>query len=87
MGMMNKYILKGHKPVVEKDLLTWGRWFEDGDKRRVALTKVGKWTVSTVFLGLDHSEEAWAFAERMRPINQRDKESHLDSYRGWNESK
>jgi hypothetical protein len=57
-----QYILRGHEPVLEEDLLTWGRWFEEND-RHVRLTRVGPYTVSTVFLGLDHS-----FARHGPPI-------------------
>jgi hypothetical protein len=48
-----RYILVGHEPVEEPDLLTWGQWFEEAD-RHVALTEQGDVRVSTVFLGLDH---------------------------------
>ena len=49
------YILIGQTPVVEPDLLTWARWFEESD-RRVGETRVlDTARVSTVFLGLDHS--------------------------------
>jgi hypothetical protein len=41
-------------PVPEPDLLTWARWFETAD-RAVARTAVGPYTVSTVFLGIDHA--------------------------------
>lgn len=54
---MNKYILndKG-EPVIEKDLLKWGKWFEgSGDKRKVASTTINDYFVSTVFLGLDYN--------------------------------
>lgn len=53
--MNDKYILdeKGN-PKEEKDLLTWGKWFETAD-RIIAKTKIGKSEISTVFLGLDHS--------------------------------
>jgi len=38
------------------DLITWGRFFEDIDARRVARTEVAEGVeVSTVFLGIDHS--------------------------------
>lgn len=41
--------------VVEKDLMTWARWLESaGTKRQVGENIVGDYTVSTVFLGLDH---------------------------------
>jgi hypothetical protein len=36
------------EPVSEPDLLTWARWFETADRR------VAVYSVSTVFLGLDH---------------------------------
>lgn len=53
--MIDRYILVGQTPVPEPDLLTWARWFEERDNRRVALTRVFDIAeVSTVFLGLDH---------------------------------
>ncbi|MEE8607179.1 MAG: hypothetical protein V3S55_06230 [Nitrospiraceae bacterium] len=52
--MSDKYILEDKKPVLEPDLLAWGRWFETAD-RHVAKTDVGEVHVSTVFLALDHN--------------------------------
>ena len=52
--MNNKYILKGHIPILEPDLLTWAKWFETAD-RKVANDIFDNVRVSTVFLGLDHS--------------------------------
>lgn len=52
--MSAKYILVGHKPKLEPDLLKWAEWFANGDARRVAHDVVGAVRVSTVFLGLDH---------------------------------
>lgn len=52
--MARKYILKGKKPVPCDNVLKWGRWFETA-KRKVALTKQGRVSVSTVFLGLNHN--------------------------------
>ena len=50
-----RYILIGHSPVPEPDLLAWAKWFETAE-RRVKLTHVlGLVRVSTVFLALDHS--------------------------------
>lgn len=52
--MNDKYILdENHAPIVEPDLLTWGRWMQNAN-RHVARTMVGDVRVSTVFLGLDH---------------------------------
>jgi len=50
----NRYILDGHTPVREDDLMAWARWMQTAD-RHVALTEHELFTVSTVFLGLDHS--------------------------------
>lgn len=48
------YVLDGRTPVAEPNLLLWSYWFETNE-RHVARTMVGGYTVSTVFLGLDHS--------------------------------
>jgi hypothetical protein len=50
-----KYILDGHTPVPCEDVLEWGAWYEDPSHRRVGLTDVGMFHVSTVFLGIDHN--------------------------------
>lgn len=50
------YILDENRKVIEADLMTWARWFQDSkEKRRVALFEQGGIRVSTVFLGLDHN--------------------------------
>lgn len=51
--MSEHYILDGHTPV-KTDLMTWARWFVEGDHRQVKQTLMGDVDVSTVFLGLDH---------------------------------
>jgi len=49
-----KYILDGHKAVLEPDLIKWAIWFGTA-KRHVAKTEITpEIKVSTVFLGLDH---------------------------------
>lgn len=52
---MNNYILndKG-EPVVEEDILKWGKWFQNNN-RSLSKTEIPDGFVSTVFLGLDHS--------------------------------
>jgi hypothetical protein len=54
-----RYVLDDDgNPRPEPDLMTWARWFESFD-RHVALDRLPNGvSVSTVFLGLDHS---WAF--------------------------
>ena len=47
------YILDGHEPVPERDIMAWSRWFESAD-RHVRNTARDDVRVSTVFLGLDH---------------------------------
>lgn len=53
------WILDGKTPVPVKDVLEWGRWFEEtarAGKRHVAQTDLGDGVrVSTVFLGIDHN--------------------------------
>lgn len=49
----SRYILNGHTPVPEPDLMTWAKAFEF-ENHDVAQTMVGEARVSTVFLGLDH---------------------------------
>jgi len=51
------YILneKG-EPIRESNLYTWAKWLETNwPARRVSHEKVGRYTISTVFLGLDYS--------------------------------
>jgi len=58
-GFNGRYVLNEQgQPMPEPDLLTWARWMENIDARRVEYTELesGAW-ISTVFLGLDHS---WA---------------------------
>lgn len=53
--MSDKYILIDKKPVQTTDLLLWANQFENANARRIGLTKVGKYEISTVFLGIDHN--------------------------------
>ena len=48
------YKLDGHDPVPVDDTLEWARWLETAD-RRVASDVIGRYHVSTVFLGTDHN--------------------------------
>ena len=38
--MTDRYILDGKTPVEEPDLIKWGKWFEEHDNRRVAVTYI-----------------------------------------------
>lgn len=54
--MNDKYILnKDGEPLLEPDLMTWGKAFEKASDRIVKQEHIGDLFVSTVFLGLDHS--------------------------------
>lgn len=46
-------ILKGHEVVPVDSMWTWAKW-RATNKTHVAVDMMGKCTVSTVFLGLDH---------------------------------
>jgi hypothetical protein len=57
------------EPVFEPDLLTWARWFEKTENRRVAFDDLGELgQVSTVFLGLDHNWQRFFDPLRYRPV-------------------
>lgn len=51
--MTRKYILNGHRPVLEPDLLTWAAWYEVHTHRMVAWTHTTSGDVSTVFLSIE----------------------------------
>jgi len=52
---MRYYILdENHQAIPCEDMNQWTKAFEDAS-RRVALDFVGKYRISTVFLGLDHN--------------------------------
>lgn len=53
-GMNRKWILDGHRPV-RANLMTWAKWYENADLRRVAQDYIGDVHISTVFIGVDHS--------------------------------
>lgn len=52
--MQHNYILKGRKVVECRDMIKWCKWMSKVD-RHVAKTVRKGVTVSTVFLGIDHS--------------------------------
>jgi len=53
---MDKWIWERNKPpVLEPDLLVWGRWFETADRHVAKTQRTRGVRVSTVFLGIDHN--------------------------------
>lgn len=55
---MDFYILKNKRPIKTKDMKFWCDWMfgkNNAKNRNVAVTKIGRVTVSTVFLGIDHN--------------------------------
>lgn len=52
--MTQTYILENKIPIPVEDINLWGRWFENVENKRVALTEFDNLRVSTVFLGIDH---------------------------------
>jgi len=89
ISIMDRYILNGHEPVYEPDMIKWAKWFGSAN-RIVARTRVGRSTVSTVFLGIDHSfgfeEQTPILFETM--IRDRNGEFHDDQWRyeTWDEA-
>jgi hypothetical protein len=85
--MTDKYILDGKTPVPCDDLLEWGRWLEDSD-RRVAYTKTWTYRVSTVFLGLNHNfmeGEPLLFESMVFPMGGWE-EQEMARYSTWDEA-
>lgn len=52
-----KYILNNKgEPVLEPDLITWAKWFENSlEQRRVGFDEVGNYAILTVFLSMNYS--------------------------------
>jgi hypothetical protein len=51
---MNYILNENGNPVLEQDIIAWAHWFETA-ARRVAHDTISDASVSTVFLGIDHS--------------------------------
>lgn len=51
---MHMYILKGKQVVETDDINELNKFFADDELRRVNLTKLGNFVISTVFLTVDH---------------------------------
>lgn len=79
------YVLDGKTPVFEPDLYKWGEWFETAN-RQVEVNIIDDVTLSTVFLGLDHSWSAGppVLFETMIFGGERDQETHR--YCTWDEA-
>ena len=53
---MDFYILnENDEPVIEKEIFTWSRWMGNSNRKIVAKETYKNLTISTVFLGMDHS--------------------------------
>ena len=52
--MSDLFILDGKTPVRCYDILRWADWRSKTNKK-IKLNKVGKSTISTIFLGIDHN--------------------------------
>jgi hypothetical protein len=50
---VRQYILDGHTPVEQKDLLTWAEWMKTHDRHVARHRSADGWYVSTLFIGLD----------------------------------
>ncbi|MAF42608.1 MAG: hypothetical protein CMI54_00375 [Parcubacteria group bacterium] len=88
---MKYYKLINKKPVLCEDVLEWGRWFEDAD-RDVAKNYIGEsseHTVSTVFLGIDHSfggGKPLLFETMIFWEDANDYEEYQERYSTWEEA-
>jgi hypothetical protein len=54
-SVLLRYVLDDQgNPVRQDDEAAWAEFMQDVERRQVALDAVGKWTVSTIFMGIDH---------------------------------
>ena len=82
---MTNYILEGKQPVKCDDIIQWGKWFETGD-RVVAKTEKDGVSVSTVFLGIDHSFEEGEPVLFETMIFGGDRDEDMWRYSTWDEA-
>ena len=55
-GVLQRYVLDDDgNPVPEDDAAAWKRFMQDLDRRRVAVDETERWTVTTLFMGIDHN--------------------------------
>ena len=55
---MRHYILDddgNHVPLPDDDYITWAKWYEKNREKWQTVTTHGRFRISTIFLGLDHS--------------------------------
>jgi hypothetical protein len=80
--MTHTYILVGHEPVPEPDLMAWSMWMENAD-RHLRDTARDDVRISTVFLGLDHGfgDGRPVLFETMLFVN--GSEAGVEHYRTW----
>jgi hypothetical protein len=54
--VLQRYVLDDDgNPVREDDAAEWKEFMKDVARRRVATDEAGKWTVTTLFMGIDHN--------------------------------
>ena len=83
--MTDKYILEGHDAKPCDDLLAWGQWMQEAD-RKVCRDQVGEYDVSTVFLGLDHNYGGNGPPLIFETMVFGDDELDVERYATWNEA-
>jgi hypothetical protein len=53
--VQRRYVLDDEgNPVRQDDPAAWREFMRDVERRRVAFDEAGKWTISTLFMGIDH---------------------------------
>lgn len=98
---MDKYILKGHKAVIEPDVIAWAKWYDRSNKKRVVKQEElpNGLFVSTVFLGIDHNFDNWFSIKKRKKrkpllfetkvflsIYNFDEEKDMERYSTWSEA-
>jgi hypothetical protein len=84
--MTKYYVLKGKTPV-PVTLYEWSRWISDNQyTRHVAYTQLGGFTISTVFLGMDHKMQLEPPGSPPVGADLYGSEMHMERYSTWDEA-
>ena len=89
--MMGCYILDDDHRPLPVDTIRWAHWYDRVENRRVAFTTLEGVSVSTVFLGLDHSHHCGRPGRHRAILFETmvfggPHDQHMDRYATWDEA-
>lgn len=72
--------------IIEEALIAWSEFFQDADRRRVGYDIIDDITVSTVFIGLDHSFDQGPPVLFETMVFEKGEEVYCRRYHSWTEA-